>query len=74
MEYYSAIKRTSRVLQANGWTRKYHPESGNSDPKRHAWYVLTNKYILAKKKTKIVQNTKDAVHRTQKAQQVEVPK
>jgi hypothetical protein len=30
-------------------TRKYHPELGNSDPKEHAWYVLTNKWILAKK-------------------------
>ena len=30
-------------------TRKYHPECGNSDPKGHAWYVLTNKWILAKK-------------------------
>jgi hypothetical protein len=36
-------------------TRKYHPELGNSDPKRHAWYVLTNKWILAKK----VQNTQE---------------
>jgi hypothetical protein len=31
-------------------TRKYHPEWGNSDPKRHAWYVLTYKWILAKTK------------------------
>ena len=31
-------------------TRKYHPVLGNSDPKGHAWYVLTNKRILAKKK------------------------
>jgi hypothetical protein len=28
-------------------TRKYHPVLGNSDPKGHAWYVLTNKWILA---------------------------
>jgi hypothetical protein len=27
-------------------TRKYYPEWSNSDPKRHAWYVLTNKCIL----------------------------
>jgi hypothetical protein len=33
-------------------TRKYHPEWGNSDPKGHAWYVFTNKWILAKKKKK----------------------
>ena len=28
-------------------TRKYHPECGNPDPKEHAWYVLTDKWILA---------------------------
>ena len=28
---------------------KYHPERGNSDPEGHAWNVLTNKWILAKK-------------------------
>jgi hypothetical protein len=33
-------------------TRKYHPECGNSDRKGHAWYVLTNKWLLAKKKKK----------------------
>ena len=30
-------------------TRKYHPEWGKSDLKVHAWYVFTNKWILAKK-------------------------
>jgi hypothetical protein len=34
-------------------TRKYHPEWGNSDPKGHKWYVLTNKWILEKKKYRI---------------------
>jgi hypothetical protein len=29
-------------------TRKYHPERSNSDTKGYAWYVLTNKWILAK--------------------------
>jgi hypothetical protein len=33
-------------------TRKYHPEEANSDPKGHACYVLTNMWILAKKKKK----------------------
>ena len=47
-----------------GGTIKYHPECGNSDPKVHAWYVLTNKLILEGKK---VHNT-DTVHRTQKGQ------
>ena len=27
-------------------SRKYHPDT---DPKEHAWYVLTDKWILAKK-------------------------
>jgi hypothetical protein len=43
-------------------TRKYHPEWGNSDSKGHAWYVLINKWILAKKNTEytryILQNPK----------------
>jgi hypothetical protein len=43
-------------------TRKYHPEQGNLDPKGHAWYVLTNKWV------KKVQNTQDTFHRTQKGQ------
>jgi hypothetical protein len=29
-------------------TRQYHPGLGNSDPKRHACYVLSAKWILAK--------------------------
>jgi hypothetical protein len=33
----------------------------NSDLKGYAWYVLTNKWILAKK----VQNTQDTIHRIQ---------
>jgi len=32
------------------------------NPKGHAWYVLTNNYILAKMKT---QNNQDTAHRTQ---------
>jgi hypothetical protein len=46
--------------------RKYHPELGNSNPKGHAWCVLTKKWTLAKKKKKIpIQYTQDIVHRTQ---------
>jgi hypothetical protein len=30
-------------------TRKYHPKQGNQDSKENAWYVLTDKLILAKK-------------------------
>jgi hypothetical protein len=32
-------------------TRKCQSVRDNSDPKGHAWYVLTNKWILAKKKS-----------------------
>jgi hypothetical protein len=53
-------------------TRKYHPERSNSNPKEHAWYILTNEWILAKKKK--VQNNQDTVHRIQKGQQAEVLK
>jgi hypothetical protein len=30
-------------------TRKYHLEWGNPNPKGHAWYVLTDEWILAQK-------------------------
>jgi hypothetical protein len=49
------------LCQMDG-TQKYHPEWGISDPKGHAWYVLTNKWILEKKK---VQNTQNMIHSTQ---------
>ena len=29
--------------------KKYHPELSNPDPKEPAWYVLTDKWLLAKK-------------------------
>ena len=41
-----------------GRTRKYHPEKGNPYPKGHAWYILTDKYILIKS-----QNSPDTTHR-----------
>jgi len=31
------------------WTRKYHPEWGNSITEKHTWYALIDKWILAKK-------------------------
>ena len=43
LAYFSVLK-----LTMDG-AREYHPEWGNSDPKGHSWYVLTNKWILAKK-------------------------
>jgi hypothetical protein len=29
-------------------TKKYHPERGNTDPKEHTWYAVTNKWMLTK--------------------------
>jgi hypothetical protein len=51
MEYYSAIKNKDIMNFAGKWVelKKFHPEWHSSDPKGHAWYVLTNKWILAKK-------------------------
>ena len=46
MEYYSAIK--NEFCRQTDGTRKYHPECGNSDPKGHAWYGFSNKWLLAK--------------------------
>jgi hypothetical protein len=63
MEYYSAIKNEDVMSLAGKWIELENIilSEVNSDPKGHAWYVLT-KWILAKK----VQNTQDTVHRTQK--------
>jgi hypothetical protein len=52
-------------------SKKYHPEWGNSEPKGHAWYVLTNKWVLVKRKKKA--KSQDRAHRTQKNQQDEGP-
>jgi hypothetical protein len=50
MEYYSAITNKVITLQANGWNLKsIILNKGNKDPERHAWYVLTDKWILAQK-------------------------
>jgi hypothetical protein len=57
MEYYSDIKNEDNpeFCRLMDETRKYDPEWGNWDPKGHAWYVFSNKWILAKK----VQNTQN---------------
>jgi hypothetical protein len=50
MVYYLAIKNGIQhdfCRQIDG-TRRYHPERGNSDPKGHTWYVLTDTWMLAK--------------------------
>ena len=69
VEHYSATKNEDIMSFAGKWM-----EVENiilSTKKGHPWNVLTNKCILAKKK---VLNTQDTAHRTQKGQQVEVPK
>ena len=77
-EYYSAIKKEDILYFAGKWMELENIilSAVNSDPKAHAWYVLTNKWMLAKNnKTKQkVLNTQDIVHRTQKGQQAEGPK
>jgi hypothetical protein len=52
MGYYSLIKKEDILNFAGKMdrTRKYHPEWSNSDLKGHQWYVLINKWILAKNK------------------------
>jgi hypothetical protein len=64
MEHYSAVKNEDILSFADKWMELEKILSEDiSDPKGHPWYVLTNKWILAKK-----QNTQDTVHRTQKGQ------
>jgi hypothetical protein len=56
----------------------FQPPTLSSDPKGHAWYVLTNKWILAIIIIIIIiiiiQNKQHTVHRTLKAQQAEESK
>ena len=35
------------ICRETDGTKKHHPEWGNSDPKGHAWHVLSYKWILA---------------------------
>jgi hypothetical protein len=55
VEYYYAIKNEDILSFAGKMdgTRKYHPEWGNADPKGYAWYILTTKWILLKKRYRI---------------------
>jgi hypothetical protein len=75
MDYYSAIKNEDIPSFTGKWIELENiilSEVIQTDPIGHAWYVLTNKWILVKKKK--VQNTQDTVHRTHKAKQAEVTK
>ena len=51
-------------------TWSYHHEWGNPVTKEHAWYVLTDKRILAQK----ARNTQETIHRTYEAQREGRPK
>jgi hypothetical protein len=55
MEYYSAIMDEDILSFPGKWTELDNiiPSEVNSDPKAWAWYVLTNKWILATKKYRI---------------------
>ena len=70
MESYSDLKNKDIMNFAGKWMELENTIlSEVTDPKRYSWYVLTNKWVLEKKK---VQYTQVTVHRTQK--QAEVPK
>jgi hypothetical protein len=49
MGYYSAIKKEDIMSFVGIWMELENIilSGGNSDPKVHAWYVLTNKWILS---------------------------
>jgi hypothetical protein len=50
MEYNSAIENSEFMKFASKWMElENHPERGNSATKEHTWYVLTDKWILARK-------------------------
>ena len=65
MKYYSAVRNEDilsfacKIEFCRYGTRKYHPECGmhtqwvSSDPKEHARYIFTNKWILTPKKYRI---------------------
>jgi hypothetical protein len=55
-EYYSAFKNKGNLSFAGKWMELENiilSEVTQSDPKGHSWYVLTNKWILAKNKYRI---------------------
>ena len=49
MEYYSAIQKEDFMSFAGKWMELENIilSEVNSDPKGHAWYLLTNNWILA---------------------------
>ena len=58
-------------------TRKYHSDLGNSYPKGHVWNVITETWMLERKKSTEYprkRNIQDTIHRTQKGQQTKGPK
>jgi hypothetical protein len=49
MEYYSAIKNKAIIIFTGKWMDLENIIMSISDPKGNAMYVLTNKWLLAKK-------------------------
>jgi hypothetical protein len=71
MEYYSAIKNKDILSSTGKWMKLENIIlSEVSQTQIHAWFVLSNKWVLGKKSTEF----QDAVYRTQKVQQTEGPK
>jgi hypothetical protein len=62
MNYYTAMKKRD-IMKFAGKSMELENIilTENPNPKGHAWYVSTNKWILAKK----VLNTQGITHRTQ---------
>jgi hypothetical protein len=53
-----------------------YPDWGNSDAKRYAWYILTNKWILAQKKenkNKNILNAQDTVPEFKRLNKLKCP-
>jgi hypothetical protein len=74
MEYYSAIKNEDILSFAGKWMELENiilSEVTQTQKDMHGIYSPISGYYQKKRK---VQNTQDTVHRTQKAQQAEVPK
>jgi hypothetical protein len=62
MKYYSAIKNKNTMSFAGKWIELENILSEVTlTTEGHAWYALTNKWILAEK----VHSTQDTIHRTQ---------
>jgi hypothetical protein len=75
MEYYSAIKSNDFMKFADKWIKLENIIlSDVIQSQKTIQFVLTDKWILAKTKTKNLQNTQDTTHRPYDTQKEERPK